>query len=584
VRKVSIPAQVLLGPLSSRRLLAIASDTTLVEQIRRGNEAAFSVAFERHAGGLLGFCRHMVGSPQDAEDAVQHTFLAAFRELARGGTRELALKPWLYAVARNRCLSIVRSRREPTALEFDVPTEGLAEQVERRAELRELLRGLRDLPEDQRTALLLSEAGDLSHSEVAGVLGCEVAKVKALVFRARTALIHQREARDTACADIREQLATLRGNSLRRSTLRHHLRSCDGCRAYGEQVRRQRRMLAGALPVLLPPGLRSSVHAAAGLGGGSLGGGLAAGIGTGLSASVCAGTLAKVAAVGLIVGGAATVGEVLVADAERLAAPPPKVSAHAPAFSGPKPSLGREIAGRPVQAGVRHDEPGAAEGGARALTPEQRPGSVQPSAPRPAGEPGPRQERDESAAPSSDGERDGAGGHGYEADPVGSAPEVRRPSLAPSSGSPAHGGEAHGEAGPPPGTPEKGGPPSGTPDQRHQPSSTPDQRHQPSGPPDQRHQPSGPPDQRHQPSGPPFQGHQPSAPPAQRPQPSGTPEGAAPPPGPPATHGAEPPPGPSPPEPEPAPRPRGPAAPPSPAPGPHRPTGPSPPKPGHPGI
>lgn len=115
VRTVSIPAQVLLGPLSSRHLLAIASDNTLVEQMRRGNEAAFSVAFERHATGLLGFCRHMVSSPEDAEDAVQHTFLAASRHLARSRERELALKPWLYAIARNRCLSILRSRREQTA-------------------------------------------------------------------------------------------------------------------------------------------------------------------------------------------------------------------------------------------------------------------------------------------------------------------------------------------------------------------------------------------------------------------------------------------------------------------------------------
>jgi RNA polymerase sigma factor (sigma-70 family) len=127
----------------------------------RGNEAAFTVAFERHAAGLLGFCRHMVGSPEEAEDAVQHTFVAAFRHLRRRGERHLALKPWLYAIARNRCLSTLRSRRERTALDLDLRTEGLTEQVERRAELRELLRDLLDLPEDQRAALLLTQAGDL---------------------------------------------------------------------------------------------------------------------------------------------------------------------------------------------------------------------------------------------------------------------------------------------------------------------------------------------------------------------------------------------------------------------------------------
>ena len=168
---------------------------------------------------------------------MQHTFAAAFRDLAHRGKRELALKPWLYAIARNRCLSMLRSRHEHTALDFDLPTEGLSEQVERRAELRDLLRDLLELPEEQRAALLLSQTGNLSHAEVADVLGCQVANVKALVFRARSGLIQRREARETACADIREQLANLRGNSLRRSELRHHLRSCAGCRAYREQVK-----------------------------------------------------------------------------------------------------------------------------------------------------------------------------------------------------------------------------------------------------------------------------------------------------------------------------------------------------------
>lgn len=122
MRTASILARLSVGPSRSRRLLALASDDTLVEQMRRGNEAAFTVAFQRHVAGLLGFCRHMVGSPQEAEDAVQHTFVSAFRHLQRRGERELALKPWLYAIARNRCLSTLRSRREQTAFDFDLPT------------------------------------------------------------------------------------------------------------------------------------------------------------------------------------------------------------------------------------------------------------------------------------------------------------------------------------------------------------------------------------------------------------------------------------------------------------------------------
>src|SRR5215204_4620140 len=259
----------------SKRLLALAGDERLVQQIRRGNELAFEIAFERHGSGILAFCRHMLGSREEAEDAVQHTFAAAFNDLQRSGERKITLKPWLYTIARNRCLSVLRSRREQTSELSELPTEGLHEQVVRRTELRELLADLRDLPEDQRAALLLAESADLSHAEVAGVLGCEVARVKALVFRARSGLIERREARETPCAEIREQLANLRGGSLRRSELRHHVRHCPGCSDYREQVRHQRQMFAAALPVVPSIGLKSSVLSAAGIGGGAAGGGAA---------------------------------------------------------------------------------------------------------------------------------------------------------------------------------------------------------------------------------------------------------------------------------------------------------------------
>ena len=280
------------------------------------------------AAPILGFCRHMLGSREEAEDAVQHTFAAAFHDLQRGGERQITLKPWLYTIARNRCLSLLRARREQPAELEELPTEGLAEQVERRAELRELLGDLRELPEEQRAALLLAEAADLSHAEVAGVLGCEVARVKALVFRARSGLIERREARETPCADIREQLANLRRGSLRRSELRHHLRHCAGCSEYREEIRRQRQMLAAALPVAPSLGLKSSVLSAAGIGGGAAGGGAAAAAGGGaagaagvaaaggggvaLGGSLGSAAVAKVALVAVLAGSGAVAGEAAV--------------------------------------------------------------------------------------------------------------------------------------------------------------------------------------------------------------------------------------------------------------------------------
>ncbi len=279
--------------LRSKRLLALAGDERLVEQIRRGNELAFEVAFERHGTGILGFCRHMLGSREEAEDASSTPSpRRTGTSSARGEREHRPQGVALHDRAQPLRVGAPRAPRAGGRARTTLPTDGLSEQVEQRAELRELLADVRELPEEQRAALLLAEAAGLSHAEVAEVLGCEAASVKGLVFRARSALIERRRARETPCAEIREQLATLRGGALRRNELRHHLRSCPGCSAYREEVRRQRKMLAAALPVVPSLGLKSSVMGAAGITGGARGGrrvGAAAGLALGSAA------LAKVA-------------------------------------------------------------------------------------------------------------------------------------------------------------------------------------------------------------------------------------------------------------------------------------------------
>jgi RNA polymerase sigma factor (sigma-70 family) len=309
VRTVSVPLRSDAGPVRSKRLLALLGDERLVAHVRRGSEPAFEILYERHGAGILAFCRHMLGSREEAEDAVQQTFASAYSDLLRD-ERTIRVKPWLYTIARNRCLSILRARRDQVAAEVDVQVAGLEEQVERRSDLRQLLRDLRDLPEDQRAALLLSETGGLTHTQVAEVLGCQVHKVKALVFRARSGLMQRREARELSCNEVREQLANLRGGSLRRSHLRHHLRECPGCRTFRAEVKRQRALMAAALPVTPSMGLKASVLSAAGFGGGAGGGGAALTGGAAVSGALpaVAATAAKLAVVGALVGGGAVGG------------------------------------------------------------------------------------------------------------------------------------------------------------------------------------------------------------------------------------------------------------------------------------
>jgi RNA polymerase sigma factor (sigma-70 family) len=340
----------------SKKLLAALSDERLVEQVRRGNEAAFEVVFDRHHRGILSFCRHMLASPDEAEDAVQQTFISAFDSL-QGSERDVKLKAWLYTIARNRCLSILRARREQPAELDDVPTVGLAEEVQQRSDLRELLDDLRGLPVDQRAALVLSEIGDLSHADVGAIVGCEAAKVKSLVFQARSSLIESRRARDIPCSEIREQLATATGGALRRGPLRRHLRACEGCAEFRDEVMRQRKAIALLLPVIPSLGLKKGALAALGIGGGGGAGGAAAGLGGGGIASL-ASSSAAVKVVAVVVASVAVGGGIVLehgsspptADAAQGPAAGPHARASHPSASGPG-AIRAAVHGRAAHAG-----------------------------------------------------------------------------------------------------------------------------------------------------------------------------------------------------------------------------------------
>jgi len=278
--------------------LRLRGDEELVARARQGDERAFELLYERHVPGVLSFCRHMLADPAEAEDAVQHAFAAAHRELVES-ERPLRVKAWLYTVARNRCVSLLRDRHERPHEEIELSTAGLQDVVQQRAELREVLADLHDLPPDQRAALVLAELEDLSHAEIAAVIGCPVTSVKGLVFRARAGLMERHEAREAACSDIRAELAVARRGGLRRGRLKHHLKACPNCAAYLDGLKRQRRMLALVLPVAPTAGLKPGLLASLGLGGGAAAGGLAA---VGM-----AGTAATVA-VAAVIGGAGLTG------------------------------------------------------------------------------------------------------------------------------------------------------------------------------------------------------------------------------------------------------------------------------------
>jgi RNA polymerase sigma factor (sigma-70 family) len=283
-------------PVTGKRIrpagmLRPVSDQRLVAQVRAGSEPAFEALFDRHHRPIVAFCRHMLGSAEEAEDAAQLTFLAAYRELVRAEP-PLALRPWLYAIARHRCLSTLRARRErPMEAVPEAVTDHHAAEAAAREDLRTLLADVARLPNDQRAALILAEIGDVSHEDIARILTCPRAKVKALIFQARSSLTSSRAARETPCAEIRAQLATLRGGALRRATLRRHLHECPGCQAFRKQLRSERRALGLLLPVAPTAGLKRAVLGALFGSGGEAGG-------TALTAGALSG--GGLAAIGLV--------------------------------------------------------------------------------------------------------------------------------------------------------------------------------------------------------------------------------------------------------------------------------------------
>jgi RNA polymerase sigma factor (sigma-70 family) len=283
--------------------LSQVGDRELAALAAAGDEEAFEAIFERHHSGLLSLCRHLLGSPEEAEDAVQHTFAAAYRQLVEREPPQ-HLRAWLYTTARNRCLDVLRTRREVPAMLSPASTAGLSDVVERRSDLRDLVDDIARLPEDQRAALVMSEIDELQHAEVAQVLGCPRDKVRALVFQARSSLSGWREARALPCRDVRHELAVARGGALRQGHLRRHLKLCPECAAFRADVERQRHGLALVLPVVATLGFKERVLEAAlgavGAAGGVAGGGAAAGGGLAASLGPIA---AKVGVAALVLGG-----------------------------------------------------------------------------------------------------------------------------------------------------------------------------------------------------------------------------------------------------------------------------------------
>ncbi|HEY6761785.1 MAG TPA: sigma-70 family RNA polymerase sigma factor [Baekduia sp.] len=324
-------------------LLRLRSDEQLVALFRAGHDEAFGTIHDRYRARLFAYARQMLGgSRSDAEDVLQDVFLRAYNSL-RGDRREVALRAWLYRVAHNRCIDQLRRPAPAPEDVYDVnrgASKDLLDEAERREDLRRLIADVRALPEQQRSALLMREMEGLSYNELADALGVTVPAIKSLLVRARVGLVEAVEARDTACVEIRHDIASAFDRGVRASgRSRKHLRECAGCREYRGALRGVEKRLNG---LAFPSGPLTTVMKVLGIGGAGSGaaaggsavvaggGGAAATVGGGAMAATATKVVAVVAAAAVVGGGAATV-EKKVDQRTHRAATPAAVVHHAPA-------------------------------------------------------------------------------------------------------------------------------------------------------------------------------------------------------------------------------------------------------------
>lgn len=287
--------------------LKLLGDERLARLVGEANGHAFAVLYERHHQPLYRYCRSLLRNDADAQDALQSTMAGAFAALTRG-QRDAPLRPWMYRIAHNEAVSLLRRRRPEAEVTEAAELAGASveERVDERARVSQLLADMRELPERQRGALVMRELGGLSHQEIAIALATSVGGAKQTIFEARRSLLEFEEGRAMECEAVRRTISDGDRRALRGRRIRAHLRYCRACTGFAASISErtaQLRALAPPLPALVASGLLARV-----LGGGS-------GHGGGGTGALLAGAAGKTASVTMVVKSIAAVAVVVSATA-----------------------------------------------------------------------------------------------------------------------------------------------------------------------------------------------------------------------------------------------------------------------------
>ena len=304
----------LVGLRAPSAFLRLQSDEKLVTLTRRGNQSAYEALVGRYHARILGFTKHMLASKEDAEDVTQEAFAAAYSAMM-ADQREINVKPWLYRIARNRSLNHLRRQSAVGVDDFDhhVAHHGRTteDEAHQREDLRQLMSDVRELPESQRTALLLREIDALSYEQIAEAMETTVPSVKSLLVRARGGLAEAAEARLISCEEARQEMTEAAEGLVKISApVRRHTRDCERCSGYRAALKQNNKALALLLPVgpllLIKKLIIAHIGTSAGASGAAAST-ASSGLLSGAIGSVAVKTAATVAAAALVTAGAVEV-------------------------------------------------------------------------------------------------------------------------------------------------------------------------------------------------------------------------------------------------------------------------------------
>jgi RNA polymerase sigma-70 factor (ECF subfamily) len=175
-----------------------AADLELTQRVVAGDEAAATEVFQQLSGEMYGFARKMLGNPEQAEDALQETMLAVFRNASKYDGR-VALRSWAFSILRNKVYDIFRklgremtvSMDDPEAASFDAhgKWKTSVEVWNDDAELLAIVKHcMEQLPHNQREALYLCSVQEMPAKEVASVVGVSYTNLRQILHRSRAAV------------------------------------------------------------------------------------------------------------------------------------------------------------------------------------------------------------------------------------------------------------------------------------------------------------------------------------------------------------------------------------------------------------